>query len=299
VKRSFGLLACLLLVLVLSGCGPSVPDVAGMTRAAAQVAMAEAGFVIGDVSYDESSVDPTGTVVAQEPAAGTRAEKDSRISLTLAGARPVPAPILVGLDSESVFDALEAAGLSAGSVTETYSATVPAGQIISQNPAAGAEIPKGTSVEVVISKGPRIVTVPDVYDMTQAKATAMLKALGFAVSVTVKPAESASGNVVAQDPRAGSKQAGGTVRITVSEGMAPSEARLIGTWKGSNGSTLHVVSRNRIGVVRYRLSGTLLVMSRAGADYAGDIVWISADKFTLTERIGDKHGPTITYDRVK
>ena len=54
-------------------------------------------------------------------------------------------------------------GLTVGSVTGQHSATVPEGDIISQNPAAGTRVVEGTPVDFILSLGPVMVTVPDAY----------------------------------------------------------------------------------------------------------------------------------------
>ncbi len=61
-------------------------------------------------------------------------------------------PNLVG-DTESAASAALAAAVLGGNVTQQPSATVPAGNIISQNPAAGTEVDEGTYVNLVISGG--------------------------------------------------------------------------------------------------------------------------------------------------
>ena len=48
---------------------------------------------------------------------------------------------------------LIAAGLQPGVITTAYSNTVPAGYVISQNPAAGASVPGGSSVNLLVSLG--------------------------------------------------------------------------------------------------------------------------------------------------
>lgn len=65
---------------------------------------------------------------------------------------PVTVPDVVGLSQAAAVSAIEAEGLTA-SVTSGYSETVPVGDVISQNPAAGASVASGSSVGIVVSLG--------------------------------------------------------------------------------------------------------------------------------------------------
>ena len=65
-----------------------------------------------------------------------------------------------------------------GTVTQQSSATVPAGNVISQNPTAGTSVAAGSAVNLVVSTGPAPVTVPDVVGQTQAAATTAITRRG-------------------------------------------------------------------------------------------------------------------------
>jgi hypothetical protein len=63
-------------------------------------------------------------------------------------------PFVLGLDQAAAENALAAAGLVTGPVTSQTSETVPAGQVLSQDPAGGASAALGTPVSLVVSLGP-------------------------------------------------------------------------------------------------------------------------------------------------
>ena len=69
------------------------------------------------------------------------------------GPQPVSVPNVAGQAQVNAQSAITAAGLTVGTVTEAYSATVAAGVVISQNPAAGTEVLPGSAVSLVVSKG--------------------------------------------------------------------------------------------------------------------------------------------------
>lgn len=216
----------------------------------------------------------------------------------------VAAPALGSLPAGDATAALAAAGLTFGSAVETYSATVPEGQVISQDPAPGTDTAPGTPVHIVISKGPAPVAVPNVVNKTEAEATATLTAAGFKVTVTHQAVEATAGTVIAQKPASGKVKPGTTVAITVSSGLLPLTTRILGSWKGSDGSTYTFRVGNRVvtplgGVVRYSLhEGTLIVRSPNGM-LTAQIEWVTADRFKFRGQLADGLGPTVTYSRVK
>ena len=79
-------------------------------------------------------------------------------ALCLVGCPPSPpsevsVPNCVGMTQSAAESAITSAGLTVGTVTEPYSDTVPAGQVMGQNPAAGASVAEGSLVALVVSKG--------------------------------------------------------------------------------------------------------------------------------------------------
>jgi hypothetical protein len=66
----------------------------------------------------------------------------------------VPAPSLVGLTEQDAISQLNSAGLRLGTVTRAASATVPNGVVMAMAPAAGSQVPAGTTVDLTVSNGP-------------------------------------------------------------------------------------------------------------------------------------------------
>ncbi len=103
------------------------------------------------------------------------------------------------------------------------STTVPIGLVISQSPAAGARVEKGSRVSIVVSGGPASAALVDVAGLTAARAAAQLRKAGF------KPTSKAqadptvkSGVVIGTEPPAGTEvQLGSAVTVLVSSGPAP------------------------------------------------------------------------------
>jgi beta-glucanase (GH16 family) len=67
----------------------------------------------------------------------------------------VTVPTVTGITQVSAQSAITAAGLTVGVISQSFSNTVAAGNVMSQNPAAGTSVPSGSPVDLVISLGIR------------------------------------------------------------------------------------------------------------------------------------------------
>jgi beta-lactam-binding protein with PASTA domain len=123
------------------------------------------------------------------------------------GKPPVPVPAVAGDGSYTQAAAsLQAVGLAATEV-QTYSTTVPAGHVVGTSPAAGTTVTVGSTVKVVVSKGPQVVTVPTTSGMTVQAATNALQQAGLTVGAVYGPA---GGHVFTSVPPAGQQLTRGT-----------------------------------------------------------------------------------------
>ena len=140
----------------------TVPNVVGQTQAAAQTAITGAGLAVGTVTTQPSSTVPAGSVISQNPAAGGSVAAGSVVNLVVSSGAPaqVTVPNAVGQTQAAAQTAITGAGLTVGAVTTQPSTTVPAGSVISQNPAAGASVAAGSTVALVVSSGPPAVGAP-------------------------------------------------------------------------------------------------------------------------------------------
>jgi hypothetical protein len=114
--------------------------------------------------------------------------------------------------------------LTVGAITTASSTTVPAGAVISQNPAAGTQITVGSAVALVVSTGPPTVAVPNVVAQTQSAATTAITSAGLTVGTITTAASTTvpAGSVISQNPSAGTQVLLGTaVALVVSSGPPP------------------------------------------------------------------------------
>ena len=207
----------------------AVPNVLGMTRAQATAAIRAAGFAPGAVSQVNSSTVPKDGVISQNPGAGTLAAPGSLVTLVVSlGAARTTVPTVTGLYRGDAEAALRASGLAVGTVSELYHAAIVSGNVLYQDPAAGADVTVGTVVKLVVSKGTKPLAVPGVTGMDEASARETLETAGLRVGVVGEESSDtvAAGMVLRQDPAATTEVAPGfSVNLTVSSGPAPSGCR--------------------------------------------------------------------------
>ena len=208
----------------LGGDKVAVPDVVGKTIEEAVADIEDAGLVVADVQETEDPSAEPGSVVSQTPEAGTKVEKGSGVTLTIAVSTEMgEVPDIVGKTEEEARQLIIDAGFVPDPQPTQVSEEVPAGSIIEQTPAAGEQLAKGSAVSYVVSRGVETGQVPNVVGLKGTTAKTNLEAAGFVVTVDEEYSSSiASGIVIAQNPNAGlTVGAGAEVVITVSMGPEP------------------------------------------------------------------------------
>jgi len=201
------------------GAGPktvTVPNVVGLSQQAATSALQKTGLVPA-VVFSPSATIASDDVISQSPAANTVLAPQQSVTITVSQGAAVPS--VVGKSQSTASQLLSTAGLTIGTVTTQTSATVASGLVISQSPTAGTQVPAGTSVNLVESSGPALLTVPSVVTLASSTASSNLKAAGFSPDALFANNAAPAGSVFAQSPAAGTQLAqGSTVHFTVSLG---------------------------------------------------------------------------------
>ena len=132
-------------------------------------------------------------------------------------------PNFIGMDYTQVQNNREYTSMYLFYVTEEYSDTAPAGQIIQQEPSADTVLKAGETIRLVVSKGPQMAEMPNIIGFTQDSAVKELEARGLVAScfMVVNDGSYASGCVVRTSEEPGTKVEVGTV-ITVYIAADPS-----------------------------------------------------------------------------
>ena len=220
-----------------------MPNLLGKTMTEAKIELKDLGIDITLKGSESSSKYSAGQIMEQNIAEGTKVEVGSSVEVTIAGSgssgtsgsstsstaadstssttdTEVTVPNVVGKDEATARAAIEAAGLTVGTVTEASSDTVTSGLVISQTVAANTKTAKGTKVNLVLSSGPSSVKVTDVIGHEQSRAEQELAAAGFQVSVKeTYSSDVRPGLVISTTPDRGTPaKPGSTVTMTVSQG---------------------------------------------------------------------------------
>ena len=200
----------------------TVPNVEGLTQAAATTAIRAAKLTGGTVTQQSSNTVATGKVISQDPASGSSVAQGSPVNLVISsGPQMVTVPNVEGLTQDAATTAITAAKLTVGTVTQQSSNTVATGKVISQDPASGSSVAQGSPVNLVISSGPQMVTVPNVEGLTQDAATTAITAAKLTGGTVTQQSSNtvAAGNVISQDPASGNSVAQGSpVNLVISSG---------------------------------------------------------------------------------
>ena len=132
-------------------------------------------------------------------------------------------PNFIGMDYTQVQNNREYTSMYLFYVTEEYSDTAPAGQIIQQEPSADTVLKAGETIRLVVSKGPQMAEMPNIIGFTQDSAVKELEARGLVAScfMVVNDGSCAAGCVVRTSEEPGTKVEVGTV-ITVYIAADPS-----------------------------------------------------------------------------
>ena len=110
-----------------------------------------------EMKYEYDSSVERDHVISQDPASGDSVDPGSTVTLLISqGPEPATVPSVLGATKDSAESSIKNAGLVA-SVTEDYSSTVPEGNVISQTPEEQQTVEQGSTVSIVVSKGPEIV----------------------------------------------------------------------------------------------------------------------------------------------
>jgi beta-lactam-binding protein with PASTA domain len=248
-------------LLVNPGAGSvAVPDVVGLTQASATSAITGAGLVVGTITQQASSTVPAGSVIAQNPTAGQLVAPGSAVNLVISsGPGNVAVPDVVGLTQASATTAITGAGLIVGTVTQQPSSTVPAGSVIAQNPLGGQQVPPGSAVNLVVSSGPALATVPDVVGLTQVSATTAITGAGLIVgTVTQQPSSTVpAGSVIAQNPLGGQQvPPGSAVNLVVSSGVPVIVPTFVGATQADAIDAI-IAAGFRVGSITFQQSTTV------------------------------------------
>jgi beta-lactam-binding protein with PASTA domain len=141
-------------------------------------------------------------------------------------------PAVEGLNGNEASEQLQEAGFRVSVVTEASDA--PEGTVFAQDPGAGEDAEKGSTVTISVSRGPDTIAVPNAVGLAEAEARDRLVDAGFQVESNEVFSDREPGTVTAQSPNAGAEaERGSTVTIQVSKGSGLVEVpNVVGMTRG-------------------------------------------------------------------
>jgi len=143
-------------------------------------------------------------------------------------ARYTPTPGVIGLERAAATDKLEASGLTADFGDKAYSETVPAGQVLATDPAAGENVLDGGTVAVTLSLGKERYDVPKLRGLSEDRAQDRLRDtnLTFGESIAKFSDSVPEGTVLRSEPKVGTTlRPDAVVDLVVSKGPRPIKIR--------------------------------------------------------------------------
>jgi eukaryotic-like serine/threonine-protein kinase len=213
----------------------TVPSVVSLNAAQARQTLERDGFEVKRENKANDTV-PAGTVFAQNPKGGERAEEGSTVTIRVsAGPAPVKLPDVVGQQDDAAIAQLQALGLQ---VTPQPQASddKPEGEVLAMDPGAGQEVPKNSVVTLTVSSGPELVQVPAVVGRTLDDALAAVQDAGLRATIERRDDNAPENQVIeSRPPAATSIPKGETVVLVVSNG--PQETTSTSSSSTSTSST--------------------------------------------------------------
>ncbi|WP_328486858.1 Stk1 family PASTA domain-containing Ser/Thr kinase [Streptomyces zaomyceticus] len=192
-----------------------VPNLRNKPLAEAKRALEEEGLAAGVITTAFSDTVAQGSVISSDPEPGTDRAPDSAVALVVSKGSPIDVPDVTGETVADATAALQEAGLEVVVAPERIDSPEDAGSVAAQSLAEGSRAAEGDTITLTVSKGPKLVEVPDVTGETTDDARTALEEAGF--EVEVKKSFPYLGDTVASQSVEGGSTApeGSTVTITI------------------------------------------------------------------------------------
>ncbi len=226
-RRGLYLLIGLLLTALLVGIGAwqlgrytTLPSVLSQEKVAAEQRLEKAGlkYEYGDPVYSDTI--PLDSVVRTDPKPGSRVTKGSTVTVFLSQGPDVHAvPGSRGKSLADVQSRIKDVSLEVGTISQRYHESIAEGKVIGTTPDAGTQLKRGTAVDIIVSKGPRPITITDYTGRSAKQAEARLEKVGFRVVLDESFSDTvAVGRVISQTPGSGVGFKNDTITLVVSKG---------------------------------------------------------------------------------
>jgi serine/threonine-protein kinase len=223
------LLAIILALAVLAALGgwylgvaryTTTPGVLNLSEAAARVKLDRAGLKMDASKEAYSETVNKGFVISTSPAPGDRVLEDGTVEAVISlGPERHKVPDVRGESLDDAQQALDKASLEYGEAVNRFHEKVPKGRVIGTDPAPATPLRPNTAVDVIVSKGPPPIKIPDFTGKPADRAEDALEQKGFEVDTTEVNSDTVpAGRIVTQRPDSGTGQKGDVISLVVSKG---------------------------------------------------------------------------------
>lgn len=198
----------------------AVPQYTAGQDPAEYIALLEDAGLRAETVDAHSTTIPSGRLMDVDPGAGEELQPGDSVTITVSqGEELFRVPDVTGSAEADARTSLESSGMVLGRITREFSDDVPEGTVISQD-SGEDEVPKGTPVDLVVSKGVEPIEVPIVTGLDYDSAFGKLARMGFRISRDdVFDDEVAKGKVISQTPKGRTDaQEGDLIMLKVSKG---------------------------------------------------------------------------------
>lgn len=177
--------------------------------------------------YEKTSEYTPGTVISQDPVAGSKVLQGTKVKLTVAASeQDITVPNVYNYDEDRAKQALEMSGLKHTKTVSVSSENVDDGKVVYTEPKANTVVSADQEITIYISSGPsttviKTYKVPDVDGLTQSTAENFLKKTGFKnISFVTQDSPIAKGIVISQSPAAGATaKETDSIKVVISSGL--------------------------------------------------------------------------------
>ena len=195
----------------------AVPNVESQREEAAKRTLEAAGLKIGETTRESSEQEPAGEVISTDPGAGEEVDEGTTVDLVVSsGPETFQVPDWIGDQLRVAKNEAQDRGLEL-KVTQVQTEDHEPGVVFQQDPAGGTEVKKGDTIRITVARELAKVEVPSVVGLDEANAKDRLQKAGFVVDSDRVDSAVPEGQVIAQDPEAGTEATkGSTVTLQVS-----------------------------------------------------------------------------------
>ena len=182
-----------------------VPQLKGLTPDVASAQLSTLGLTVGEINESFDMQIAAGYVISTDPKDTSAVKRKAIVNLIVSkGIEQISLQSYVGKGGEQALSELTGMGFDVDAAYK-FSDSVFKGQVISQSPEKLESIGKGSKIELIISKGPEFVFVPNVLGKNKNDASLDLENLGLRVKIK------GSGKVNNISPAIGTKAKQGAI----------------------------------------------------------------------------------------